>query len=101
MEADRIRVAVVYALAEEQTTVELELRQGATVADALAASRLQEILPGNSFAGFRIGVWGALVLAHTELRDRDRVEIYRELVADPKQARRQRARQQRASRMRR
>ena len=97
----KIRVAVVYALPEEQTIVELELRQGATVADALTASRLQEILPGNSFAGFRIGIWGASVSPHTELRDRDRVEIYRELVADPKQARRRRARQQRVSRMRR
>ena len=97
----KIRIAVVYALPEEQTSVELELRQGATVADALTASRLQEILPGNSFAGFRIGVWGASVAPHTELRDHDRVEIYRELVADPKQARRRRARQQRVSRMRR
>ncbi len=97
----KIRVAVVYALPHSQTIVELELQQGATVADALTASRLKEILPGNSFAGFRIGVWGALVLPHTKLRDRDRVEIYRELVADPKQARRQRARGQRAPRMRR
>ncbi|MBI3528556.1 MAG: RnfH family protein [Betaproteobacteria bacterium] len=97
----KIRVAVVYALPEAQAIVELELRQGATVADALAASRLQDILPGNSFAGLRIGVWGASVLPDTELRDRDRVEIYRGLVADPKQARRKRARQQRVSRMRR
>jgi hypothetical protein len=97
----KIRVAVVYALPEAQTIVELELRQGATVADALTASRLREILPGNSFAGFRIGVWGASVLPDAELRDRDRVEVYRELVVDPKQARRQRARRQRVSRARR
>jgi uncharacterized protein len=97
----KIRVEVVYALPQAQTIVELELRLGATVADALAASRLQDILPGNSFAGFRIGVWGATVSPDTELRNRDRVEIYRELVADPKQARRQRARQQRTSRARR
>lgn len=97
----KIRVAVVYALPEVQTIVELELQQGATVADALTASRLQEILPGNSFTGIRIGVWGAPVLPDTELRDRDRVEIYRELVADPKQVRRQRARRQRVPGMRR
>ena len=97
----KIRVAVVYALPEAQTIVKLELQQGATVADALAASRLQEILPGNSFAGIRIGVWGAAVLPDTELRDRDRVEIYRELVADPKQARRQRARRHRVPGIRR
>ena len=97
----KIRVEVVYALAEAQQIVDLELEQGATVANALSASRLGEMLPGNSFAGFRIGIWGNPVLAETQLRDRDRVEIYRELVADPKQARRQRARQQRASRTRR
>lgn len=97
----KIRVEVVYAFPEAQTIVELELRQGATIAEALTASRLREILPGNSFAGFRIGVWGACVLPDTELRDRDRVEIYRELIADPKQARRQRAKQQRVSRTRR
>ena len=97
----KIRVTVVYALPQAQTIVELELQQGATVGDALTASRLQEILPGKSFARFRIGVWGGSVSPHTKLRDRDRVEIYRELVADPKQARRQRAREQRAPRMRR
>jgi putative ubiquitin-RnfH superfamily antitoxin RatB of RatAB toxin-antitoxin module len=94
----KIRVEVVYALPEAQTIIELDLRRGATVADALTASRLHEILPGNSFVGFRVGVWGASVSPDTELRHRDRVEIYRELAADPKQARRQRARQQRASR---
>lgn len=97
----KIRVEVVYALPYAQDIIELELRQGATVADALAASRIQRSLPDNSFAGFRIGVWGVAVLPDTELRDRDRVEIYRGLVADPKQARRQRAGQQRASRTRR
>ena len=96
-----IRVEVVYALPYAQKIIELELQQGATVADALADSRLQKSLPDNSFAGFRIGVWGAVVLPDTELRDRDRVEIYRELIADPKQARRQRAGQQKVARTRR
>jgi len=97
----KIRVEVVYALPEAQQIVDLELEQGATVASALSASRLEDILPGNSIAGFRIGIWGKPVLADTRLRDRDRVEIYRELMADPKQARRQRARQQRGSKTRR
>ena len=97
----KIRVEVVYALPDSQMIVELVLRQGATVADALTASRLQEILPGKSFAGFRIGLWGVSVMPGIELRDRDRVEIYRELVADPKQARHQRATQQRVARTRR
>ncbi len=85
-----IRVAVVYALADAQTIINLELPQGATVTDALAASRVQEGLPGNSLAGLRLGIWGLAVPPDAELRDRDRVEIYRELVADPMLARRQR-----------
>jgi uncharacterized protein len=97
----KIRVEVVYALPDEQATVAVELEQGARVADALAASRLRELLPGASLAGHHFGIWGAPALPETELRDRDRVEVYRLLVADPKQARRQRANRQRPSKTRR
>jgi putative ubiquitin-RnfH superfamily antitoxin RatB of RatAB toxin-antitoxin module len=86
----KIRVEVVYALPNAQTITQIELESGARVADALAACGTPELLPGR-----HIGIWGVPVFLDTELRDRDRVEIYRELVADPKQARRQRARQQR------
>jgi uncharacterized protein len=95
----RIRVEVVYALPEAQTIVEVELGQGARVADALDAFRLHPV--GASLAGCRIGIWGVPATPGTELRDRDRVEIYRELAADPKLARRQRARRQRVPRTRR
>jgi putative ubiquitin-RnfH superfamily antitoxin RatB of RatAB toxin-antitoxin module len=63
------------------------------VADALAASGLAE-LAGQSSTIKNIGIWGTPALPDTELRDQDRVEIYRDLVADPKQARRQRAKLQ-------
>ncbi len=97
----KIRVEVVYALPDAQTIIEMELMQGARVADALATFRLPQLLPGGSLAGHHIGIWGKPALLDTELRDRDRVEIYRELVADPKQARRQRAKQQRGTNRRR
>lgn len=93
----KIRVEVVYALPDAQTIVEIELEQGARVADALAASRLSQRLPGGVLSGHRIGIWGTAALPDTELRDRDRVEIYRELVVEPKQARRHRAKQQRGT----
>jgi putative ubiquitin-RnfH superfamily antitoxin RatB of RatAB toxin-antitoxin module len=92
----KIRVEVVYAQADAQTIVEVELEQGARVADALAAAGLQGLVSGGAPSSSRIGIWGTPASPHTELRDRDRVELYRELVADPKQARRQRARLQRA-----
>lgn len=95
-----IRVEVVYALADVQTVIEVELGQGAKVADALAAASLQHPVFRGSPAGMKIGVWGASASVDTVLRDRDRVEIYRELQADPKQARRQRARVQRCTKTR-
>ena len=93
----KIRVEVVYALADAQTTVEVELEEGARVADALAASGLPGLLPGEAPSSSRIGIWGTPASPHTELRDRDRVELYRDLEADPKEARRQRARLQRTT----
>jgi len=93
----KIRVLVVYALADVQTVIEVELEQGARVADALAAARLQGLPFGASASGSQIGIWGVPASSQTVLRDRDRVEIYRELLADPKRARRQRARQQRGT----
>jgi len=93
----KIRVEVVYARAHAQAVVTLELEQGARVADALAASGLTDF-PGQPPSRHYIGIWGAPASPDTELSDRDRVEIYRELIADPKQARRQRARQQKKAR---
>jgi len=96
----KIRIEVVYALADVQTVVALELEQGARVADALAASGLPDALRAGLPSGCRIGIWGAPASPDTVLRARDRVEIYRELVADPKQARRQRASLQRVTKTR-
>ena len=97
----KIRVEVVYALPDEQAIIEIELEQGARVADALVASRLAQRLPDGLPPGHPIGIWGAPALPDTELRDRDRVEIHRELVVEPKQARRQQASQQRGTNKRR
>ena len=93
----KIRVEVVYARADVQEVIAVELEQGARVADALAASGLTDLPDPRSSRNY-IGIWGVLTSPDTELRDRDRIEIYRDLVADPKQARRQRARQHKNSR---
>lgn len=96
----KIRVEVVYALVDSQTVVEVELAPGACVADALIAASLQNPLFGGPPSAMKIGIWGAPASPEKGLRDRDRVEIYRELQADPKQARRQRAKLQRGTTMR-
>jgi hypothetical protein len=97
----KIRVEIVYALRDAQAVVAIELESGASAADALQASGLRDTIPGGLPQDLDIGIWGVRVAPGTELHNGDRVEIYRPLVADPKQARRRRAGLQRAARSRR
>jgi putative ubiquitin-RnfH superfamily antitoxin RatB of RatAB toxin-antitoxin module len=85
-----LRVRVVVALPDRQEVVEVELADGATVRDALAAARVAQHHPGLSDAP--VGIWSRRVGKDERVRDGDRVEIYRELRADAKAERRARAR---------
>ena len=84
-----IRVDVVYALAKEVDAVSVRLPAGATVRDAIVASGIAERRRVDLTA---VGVFGRRVTADALLADGDRVEIYRPLLLDPKEQRRQRAR---------
>ena len=88
-----LRVQVVYALPERCWTFELRLPEGVRVADALAQVNLAERLPAVTVDPDRLAVFGQTATLETRLHDGDRVEILRPLLADPKQARRQRARE--------
>jgi putative ubiquitin-RnfH superfamily antitoxin RatB of RatAB toxin-antitoxin module len=89
--ADQINVEVVYALAETQELARLSLPQGSTALQAVEASGLLTKYPEIDLKRNKIGVYAKLAKADTVLRDRDRVEIYRPLIADPKEVRKQRA----------
>jgi hypothetical protein len=91
MAEDRIRVEVVYATSERQCLVEVEVPSGATVAEAIRSSGIPERYPGVDARD--IGVFGEPVPQDYRLRAGDRVEIYRPLVADPKEVRRELAKQ--------
>lgn len=91
-ETSRIAVSVIYAEPEHAFTVELFLPNGATVADAIAGSGIRETLPGIDIRDDRLGIFARRVTPETVLHDGDRVEIYRPLLIDPKEARRKRAR---------
>jgi len=84
-----IQVEVVYALPERCWSVALELPEGSAVAEALRAARMQ--WPELPIDERRLALFGRTVTVATVLRNRDRVEILRPLIADPKQARRARA----------
>ncbi len=86
-----LRIQVCYAEPTHQILHELTMAAGATVADAIAVSGIAEQLQEASLAEHKVGIFGKLKTPETVLRDRDRVEIYRPLLADPKETRRRRA----------
>lgn len=85
-----LRVSVVVAWPDRQEVIECALPEGSTIADALAAARVAERFPDLSKAA--VGIWSRNCERETKLREGDRVEVYRPLIADPKQMRRARAR---------
>jgi putative ubiquitin-RnfH superfamily antitoxin RatB of RatAB toxin-antitoxin module len=94
-----LRVSVVFSpRARVVDEVELLLPPGATVADALRESGMQARHPQVDLAALPVGIWGAFCARDDTLRDRDRVELYRPLRVDPKEARRQRHQVQRGGR---
>lgn len=88
---ETIRVEVAYARPERQDVIPLTLPAGATLQQAVAASGLPAKYPEIDPAKGKFGIYSKLARPDTVLRDRDRVEIYRPLLADPKEVRKQRA----------
>ncbi|MBK6630387.1 MAG: RnfH family protein [Betaproteobacteria bacterium] len=89
--AESMSVEITYALPQKQELVHLMLPAGSTVQQAIEASGLAQKHPEIDLAKNKVGVYGKLAKLDTPLRDRDRVEIYRPLIADPKEVRRKRA----------
>lgn len=89
--AETIHVEVVYAKPERQEIASLSLPEGSTVGQAIEASGLLAKHPEIDLAKNKLGIYAKLAKPDTALRDRDRVEIYRPLIADPKEVRKQRA----------
>jgi putative ubiquitin-RnfH superfamily antitoxin RatB of RatAB toxin-antitoxin module len=85
-----MKVEVVYALAGRAESVTLEVAPGTTLRQAVAASGLLERHPGLDAE--RVGIFGESRAADSAASDGDRIELYRPLLHDPKEARRRRAR---------
>lgn len=87
-----LRVTVAVALASVQEVIEVELPEGSRIADALAAAAIEERFPDAALSQAPVGIWSRPCPRDTVLRNGDRVEVYRPLALDPKEARRARAR---------
>lgn len=85
-EPETIKVEVVYAMPDNQLVLPVSLTEGATVTEALTASGLANRVPGLDLATTKVGVFGKVAKSDHVLRDGDRVEVYRPLIADPKAA---------------
>jgi hypothetical protein len=92
MASDELRVEVAYGTPARQLIRALQVAPGTTVEETIRASGILEEFPEIDLARQAVGVYGERVTLADCVRDGDRVEIYRGLLADPKEARRQRAR---------
>lgn len=86
-----IKVEVAYALPGCQRIIPVTLNQNATVESAIMASGILHEFPEIDLSRNKIGIFGKIRDLNTVLYEKDRVEIYRPLLADPKEVRRQRA----------
>jgi putative ubiquitin-RnfH superfamily antitoxin RatB of RatAB toxin-antitoxin module len=88
----KIGVEVAFALPDRQVLAAVELAEGATVAEAIEATGLARRFPAAKVESLPVGIWGRVSTRDRVLADGDRVEIYRPLQIDPREARRQLAR---------
>jgi len=87
-----IAIEVVYALPDRQWRRVLQVEEGCTLKEAVERSGLLAEFPELDLGGRnKTGIWSKLAKLDAPLRERDRVEVYRPLIADPKEVRRQRA----------
>ncbi len=86
-----MRIEVAYAKPEQQTLLSLELPEGSTAEAAILASGILDHYPEIDLHQHKIGIFGKLCKLDQCLKAGDRVEIYRPLLIDPKEARRNRA----------
>ncbi len=90
-EASSLHLEVAYALPLRQDLVRLTLPEGSTVQQAIEASGLLQKYGEIDLKRNKVGIFGKLSRLDAVLRDRDRIEIYRPLIADPKEVRKKRA----------
>lgn len=92
--AEHILVEVAYALPDEQLILAIDVSAGCTVEEAIKRSGILERYPQIDLSTDKVGIFGKMCKLDATLNNKDRIEIYRPLIADPKESRRQKAEQE-------
>lgn len=90
-DSEKILVEVAYARPDSQIIVPVEVAPGTTLASAIEQSGILYIFPEIDMTSAKVGIFSKICPKDQVLREKDRVEIYRPLIADPKEVRKQRA----------
>ena len=88
-----MQIEVAYALESKQTLLKIEVEAGTTLKQAIELSGILVLYPQIDLTKDKTGIFGKIAKLNTILREKDRVEIYSPLIADPKQVRKERAAQ--------
>ena len=91
----QITVEIAYALPDEQVILSLDVDDSCTVEEVINRSGILESYPQINLETDKVGVFGKMCKLTAGLRNNDRIEIYRKLIADPKESRRQKAEMER------
>ena len=84
-------VEVAYALPDKQSLISLEVEEGTTIKEAIEASGVLDTYDQIDLTRDKVGIFSKFATLDTVLREKDRIEIYRPLIADPKKVRKERA----------
>lgn len=86
-----IHITVCYATSEKQMEIPLQIEESCTIELAIKRSKIQIYFPEIKFSMIKVGINSNIVKLDSNLTENDRIEIYRTLLIDPKEARRLRA----------
>lgn len=86
-----IIVEVAYALPDQQSLLEIEVPEGVVISEVVKQSKILDDYPELELDKLEVGIFGKFAKLNQKVRDRDRIEIYRPLIADPKEVRKRRA----------
>ncbi|MBU2917109.1 RnfH family protein [Psychrosphaera sp. F3M07] len=88
---NNIKVELVYGLPQQQTLLSLEVPEGNTVEQVIVNSKIADKYTDIDLTVNKVGIWNKTCKLQDIVKDGDRIEIYRPLIADPKEVRKRRA----------